>query len=192
MTAGPRRAMPGGRSARRTFPTIPRSRGPCRLGSDARQTTQGRVMKELHAGNRRARRHRRGAAAWRRRGADQGAVHPDQIAEARADHHGAFREPPPTRSRIFRARRRPKGRSTLQRRVWNLLAKGEVFSEMAAHPVLMADRCGFPRHGVHHGLHRRQPHPAGRTGAGAACRLSLLGFPRAADASGRAQRLASR
>ncbi|MEM6666296.1 MAG: phytanoyl-CoA dioxygenase, partial [Pseudomonadota bacterium] len=25
----------------------------------------------------------------------------------------------------------------LQRRVWNLLAKGAVFSEMAAHPVLM-------------------------------------------------------
>jgi hypothetical protein len=45
---------------------------------------------------------------------------------------------------------------------------------------------GLPRHRVHHGLDRRQPHPAGRAGAGAACRLSLLGFPRAADASGRA------
>jgi len=29
------------------------------------------------------------------------------------------------------------GKLNLQRRVWNLLAKGEVFSEMAAHPVLM-------------------------------------------------------
>lgn len=29
------------------------------------------------------------------------------------------------------------GKISLQRRVWNLLAKGEVFSEMAAHPVLM-------------------------------------------------------
>ena len=30
------------------------------------------------------------------------------------------------------------GQLGLQRRVWNLLAKGEVFSRMAAHPVLMA------------------------------------------------------
>jgi ectoine hydroxylase-related dioxygenase (phytanoyl-CoA dioxygenase family) len=30
------------------------------------------------------------------------------------------------------------GTLNLQRRVWNLLAKGEVFAEMAAHPVLMA------------------------------------------------------
>ena len=30
------------------------------------------------------------------------------------------------------------GKLDLQRRVWNLLAKGEVFSEMAAHPTLMA------------------------------------------------------
>lgn len=29
------------------------------------------------------------------------------------------------------------GRLNLQRRVWNLLAKGEVFSRMAAHPVIM-------------------------------------------------------
>ncbi|MEO9862452.1 MAG: phytanoyl-CoA dioxygenase family protein [Yoonia sp.] len=29
------------------------------------------------------------------------------------------------------------GKLNLQRRVWNLLAKGEVFSRMAAHPVLM-------------------------------------------------------
>lgn len=29
------------------------------------------------------------------------------------------------------------GRANLQRRVWNLLAKGEVFSQMAAHPVIM-------------------------------------------------------
>ena len=30
------------------------------------------------------------------------------------------------------------GRASLQRRVWNLLAKGAVFSDIAAHPVLMA------------------------------------------------------
>ncbi|MEM1432000.1 MAG: phytanoyl-CoA dioxygenase family protein [Pseudomonadota bacterium] len=30
------------------------------------------------------------------------------------------------------------GTLSLQRRVWNLLAKGQVFSDMAAHPVLMA------------------------------------------------------
>jgi len=30
------------------------------------------------------------------------------------------------------------GKINLQRRVWNLLAKGDVFSTMAAHPVLMA------------------------------------------------------
>ena len=30
------------------------------------------------------------------------------------------------------------GKLNLQRRVWNLLAKGEVFSDMAAHPTLMA------------------------------------------------------
>lgn len=30
------------------------------------------------------------------------------------------------------------GKLALQRRVWNLLAKGQVFSDMAAHPVLMA------------------------------------------------------
>lgn len=29
------------------------------------------------------------------------------------------------------------GKANLQRRVWNLLAKGNVFSDMAAHPVLM-------------------------------------------------------
>ena len=29
------------------------------------------------------------------------------------------------------------GSANLQRRVWNLLAKGDVFSEMAAHPVIM-------------------------------------------------------
>lgn len=30
------------------------------------------------------------------------------------------------------------GRANLQRRVWNLLAKGDVFSQMAAHPAIMA------------------------------------------------------
>ena len=32
----------------------------------------------------------------------------------------------------------------LQRRVWNLLAKGDVFSEMAEHPAIL--RSGSPRH----------------------------------------------
>ena len=35
------------------------------------------------------------------------------------------------------------GTLSLQRRVWNLLAKGEVFSQMAAHPVLMNVLRGF-------------------------------------------------
>ena len=29
------------------------------------------------------------------------------------------------------------GRANLQRRVWNLLAKGDIFSHMASHPVVM-------------------------------------------------------
>ncbi|MGC1496018.1 MAG: phytanoyl-CoA dioxygenase family protein [Sulfitobacter sp.] len=35
------------------------------------------------------------------------------------------------------------GKLNLQRRVWNLLAKGDVFSRMAAHPVLMDILRGF-------------------------------------------------
>jgi ectoine hydroxylase-related dioxygenase (phytanoyl-CoA dioxygenase family) len=38
----------------------------------------------------------------------------------------------------FQGAAEQQGTLNLQRRVWNLLAKGEVFSEMAAHPVLMA------------------------------------------------------
>lgn len=37
----------------------------------------------------------------------------------------------------FQGAAEQEGKINLQRRVWNLLAKGEVFSEMAAHPVLM-------------------------------------------------------
>ena len=37
----------------------------------------------------------------------------------------------------FQGAAEQEGKISLQRRVWNLLAKGEVFSQMAAHPVLM-------------------------------------------------------
>jgi len=38
----------------------------------------------------------------------------------------------------FQGNAEAQGKLDLQRRVWNLLAKGEVFSQMATHPVLMA------------------------------------------------------
>lgn len=38
----------------------------------------------------------------------------------------------------FQGAAEQQGKLNLQRRVWNLLAKGDVFSEMAAHPALMA------------------------------------------------------
>ena len=37
----------------------------------------------------------------------------------------------------FQGAAEEEGKINLQRRVWNLLAKGEVFSRMATHPVLM-------------------------------------------------------
>lgn len=37
----------------------------------------------------------------------------------------------------FQGEAETKGRINLQRRVWNLLAKGEVFSQMATHPLVM-------------------------------------------------------
>ena len=37
----------------------------------------------------------------------------------------------------FQGQAEEEGKLNLQRRVWNLLAKGDVFSDMAAHPVIM-------------------------------------------------------
>lgn len=61
----------------------------------------------------------------------------DQIAEARriimteSDRDAA-------KVTHFQGAAMEEGRANLQRRVWNLLAKGAVFSDIAAHPVLMA------------------------------------------------------
>ena len=59
-----------------------------------------------------------------------------QIADARAIvmQHSEQEAPKVTH---FQGAAEEEGKINLQRRVWNLLAKGEVFSEMAAHPVLM-------------------------------------------------------
>jgi ectoine hydroxylase-related dioxygenase (phytanoyl-CoA dioxygenase family) len=61
---------------------------------------------------------------------------PDQIAQARAiimDHSNADAQ----KVTHFQGDAEADGKIALQRRVWNLLAKGDVFSDMAAHPVLM-------------------------------------------------------
>lgn len=61
---------------------------------------------------------------------------PEQIADARAiimEHSEQAAE----KVTHFQGAAEAEGTISLQRRVWNLLAKGEVFSEMAAHPVLM-------------------------------------------------------
>lgn len=60
----------------------------------------------------------------------------DQIAEARAiimEHSESDTE----KATHFQGAAEADGKISLQRRVWNLLAKGDVFSDMAAHPVLM-------------------------------------------------------
>ncbi|MDB4214090.1 phytanoyl-CoA dioxygenase family protein, partial [Octadecabacter sp.] len=60
----------------------------------------------------------------------------DQIAEARAiimEHSDSDTE----KATHFQGAAEADGKISLQRRVWNLLAKGDVFSDMAAHPVLM-------------------------------------------------------
>jgi ectoine hydroxylase-related dioxygenase (phytanoyl-CoA dioxygenase family) len=62
---------------------------------------------------------------------------PDQIAEARRiimQHSEQAAE----KVTHFQGGAAADGKLNLQRRVWNLLAKGEVFSQMAAHPTLMA------------------------------------------------------
>ncbi|MCR9088455.1 MAG: phytanoyl-CoA dioxygenase family protein [Rhodobacteraceae bacterium] len=61
---------------------------------------------------------------------------PDEIAEARAI---IMAESDAATEKVthFQGAAAEDGTLGLQRRVWNLLAKGEVFSRMAAHPVLM-------------------------------------------------------
>ncbi|MEP3438946.1 MAG: phytanoyl-CoA dioxygenase family protein [Hoeflea sp.] len=61
---------------------------------------------------------------------------PEDITEARAIVM-AHSESESERVTHFQGAAAEDGKITLQRRVWNLLAKGEVFSRMAAHPVLM-------------------------------------------------------
>ncbi|MEL6922204.1 MAG: phytanoyl-CoA dioxygenase family protein [Pseudomonadota bacterium] len=60
----------------------------------------------------------------------------DQVAQARAtimEHSDAAQE----KVTHFQGAAEADGKIALQRRVWNLLAKGDVFSQMAAHPVIM-------------------------------------------------------
>ncbi|QEE34781.1 phytanoyl-CoA dioxygenase [Octadecabacter sp. SW4] len=65
-----------------------------------------------------------------------GLFRPDQIAEARAIIM-AHSEQDSEKATHFQGAAEAEGKINLQRRVWNLLAKGEVFSQLAAHPVLM-------------------------------------------------------
>ena len=60
----------------------------------------------------------------------------DQIAEARQIIHEHSAEADTVTH--FQGQAEADGKLNLQRRVWNLLAKGQVFSEMAANPVIMA------------------------------------------------------
>ncbi|MGJ8628895.1 MAG: phytanoyl-CoA dioxygenase family protein [Sulfitobacter sp.] len=60
----------------------------------------------------------------------------DQIAEARAVVM-THSEQDSEKVTHFQGAAVEEGSINLQRRVWNLLAKGDVFSQMAAHPVLM-------------------------------------------------------
>lgn len=59
----------------------------------------------------------------------------DQIAEARRVIHEHSAEADTVTH--FQGQAAADGKLNLQRRVWNLLAKGNVFSDMAAHPVIM-------------------------------------------------------
>jgi ectoine hydroxylase-related dioxygenase (phytanoyl-CoA dioxygenase family) len=61
---------------------------------------------------------------------------PEEVAEARAIVM-AHSENESEKVTHFQGAAAEEGKINLQRRVWNLLAKGEVFSRMAAHPVLM-------------------------------------------------------
>ncbi len=59
----------------------------------------------------------------------------DQIAEARRIIHEHSAEADTVTH--FQGQAAADGKLNLQRRVWNLLAKGDVFADMAAHPVIM-------------------------------------------------------
>jgi len=61
---------------------------------------------------------------------------PEQIAEARRIVM-AHSEETAEKVTHFQGGAEADGKLALQRRVWNLLAKGPVFSDMAAHPVMM-------------------------------------------------------
>ncbi|MEP5728788.1 MAG: phytanoyl-CoA dioxygenase family protein [Sulfitobacter sp.] len=61
----------------------------------------------------------------------------EQIAQARAIVM-AHSEQDAGKATHFQGAAEAAGTLSLQRRVWNLLAKGDVFCEMAAHPVLMS------------------------------------------------------
>jgi len=65
-----------------------------------------------------------------------GLFSPEEVAEARAIVM-AHSENEGEKVTHFQGAAAEDGKINLQRRVWNLLAKGEVFSRMAAHPVLM-------------------------------------------------------
>lgn len=65
-----------------------------------------------------------------------GLFSPEEIAEARAIIM-AYSEEAAEKVTHFQGAAAEDGKLNLQRRVWNLLAKGEVFSRMAAHPKLM-------------------------------------------------------
>lgn len=67
----------------------------------------------------------------------KGLFTPEQTAQARQiimDHSEAAAD----KVTHFQGGAAADGRLNLQRRVWNLLAKGDVFAHMATHPVLMA------------------------------------------------------
>ena len=61
---------------------------------------------------------------------------PEDVTEARAIVM-AYSENAAEKVTHFQGAAEQDGKINLQRRVWNLLAKGEVFSRMAAHPALM-------------------------------------------------------
>ncbi|MEM6382787.1 MAG: phytanoyl-CoA dioxygenase family protein [Pseudomonadota bacterium] len=65
-----------------------------------------------------------------------GLFSPAEVAEARAIIM-AHSESAAAKVTHFQGAAEAEGKISLQRRVWNLLAKGDVFSRMAAHPVLM-------------------------------------------------------
>ena len=67
----------------------------------------------------------------------KGLFNADQVAEARAIimEHSNQEAPKVTH---FQGAAEDAGQIELQRRVWNLLAKGSVFSDMSAHPTVMA------------------------------------------------------